>query len=203
LGQALDSFQGHEEELANLSTRFNKTLPTPFTTETAARAACEDFKTSDPMTILFHQLNDLATPKGRDIIRGAIDSFAIPGPGPKGNMTHQRAALWLWNADQSAFESAMDRLAASGTQGGLISIFPGKSAQVIDDDAAAMTGFESRLNANIGSWKGAERFTIRHYRDGAMLVILVLCERNAARRFRWIFGGGESKFSRRLWHCFA
>jgi len=27
--------------------------------------------------------------------------------------------------------------------------------------------------------------------------------RNAARRFGWIFGGGESKFSRRLWHCFA
>jgi hypothetical protein len=46
-----DSFQGHEEELEDLSTQFNKTPPTPFTTETAARAACEDFKTSDPMTI--------------------------------------------------------------------------------------------------------------------------------------------------------
>jgi hypothetical protein len=131
------------------------------------------------MTILFYQMHDLATPKGRDIIHSTAASFAISTKVPGTDVTHQRAALWLWNADKDAFESAMDRLAASGIQGGQIALFPGKLTKIIEDDAAAVVGFEGQLNANIGSWKGAERFTIHHYRDGTMLVILVFCERTA------------------------
>ncbi|MCX6864854.1 MAG: hypothetical protein NTV46_01305 [Verrucomicrobia bacterium] len=175
-----DAFQGHENELATLFTHFGRTLPEPFTTESTAREACKDFGAVDPLTVLLYQLNDLASTKGREIIEATAASFAIPGDVPGTDVTHQRAALWLWNADKDdAFESAMDRLAASGVQGGQIALFPGKSAKLIEDDAIALAGFETQLNANIASWKGAERFIVHHYRDGTMLVILVFCERTA------------------------
>ena len=168
-----DGFQGHEDELSAMFTHFGKALPDPFTAETAAKAASEDFGLTDPMTSLLYQIHDLATPKGRDIIHSSAASFAIQAEVPGTDVTDQRAALWLWSADKDAFESALDRLAASGIQGGQIALFPGRSAKIIEDDAAAVAGFEGQLNANIASWKGAERFTIHHYRDGAMLVILV------------------------------
>lgn len=191
-----DGFHGHEDELATLFTHFGRTLPDPFTTETAARAASEDFGLTDPMTTLFYQIHDLASPKGRDIIHSTAASFAIPAEVPGTDVTNQRAALWLWNADKDAFESAMDRLAASGIQGGQIALFPGKSAKIIDDDAAAVAGFEGQLNANIASWKGAERFTIHHYRDGSMLVILVFCERTA--EVNWEMDPGSSTVKTRI-----
>jgi hypothetical protein len=191
-----DGFHGHEDELAALFTHFGRTLPDPFTTETAARAASEDLGISDPMTILFYQIHDLATPKGRDIIHSTAASFAIPSEAPGTDVTHQRAALWLWDADKDAFESAMDRLAASGIQGGQIALFPGRSAKNIEDDAAAVAGFEVQLNANIASWKGAERFTIHHYRDGSMLVILVFCERTA--EVNWEMDPGSSVVKTRI-----
>jgi hypothetical protein len=148
------------------------------------------------MTILFYQIHDLATPKGRDIIHSTAASFAIPAEVPGTDVTHQRAALWLWNADKDAFESAMDRLAASGIQGGQIALFPGRSAKIIEDDAAAVAGFVGQLNANIASWKGAERFTIHHYRDGSMLVILVFCERTA--EVNWEMDPGSSVVKTRI-----
>lgn len=191
-----DGFHGHEDELAALFTHFDRTLPDPFTTETAARAASEDFGLTDPMTTLFYQIHDLASTKGRDIIHSTAASFTIPAEVPGTDVTHQRAALWLWNTDKDAFESAMDRLAASGIQGGQIALFPGKSAKIIEDDAAAVAGFEGQLNANIASWKGAERFTIHHYRDGSMLVILVFCERTA--EVNWEMDPGSSVVKTRI-----
>lgn len=191
-----DGFQGHEDELAALFTHFGKAVPEPFTTETAAKAASEDLSISDAMTILLYQIHDLATPKGRDVIQSTAASFAIPGDVPGTDVTHQRAALWLWNEDKDAFESAMDRLAASGIQGGQIALFPGRSAKVIEDDATAVAGFEGMLNANIASWKGAERFTIHHYRDGSMLVILVFCERTA--EVNWEMDAGSSVVKTRI-----
>jgi hypothetical protein len=191
-----DGFHGHEGELAALFTHFSRTLPEPFTTETAARAASEDFGLIDSMTTLFYQIHDLASPRGRDIIHSTAASFAIPAEVPGTDVTHQRAALWLWNADKVAFESAMDRLAASGIQGGQIALFPGRWAKIIEDDAAAVAGFEGQLNANIESWKGAERFTIHNYRDGAMLVILVFCERTA--EVNWEMDPGSSVIKTRI-----
>ena len=191
-----DGFQGYEAELATLFTHFGKALPDPFTTETAARAASEDFGLKDPMTSLFYQIHDLATPKGRDIIHSTATSFAIQAEVPGTDATHQRAALWLWSADKEAFESAMDRLAASGIQGGQIALFPGRSARTIEADAAAVAGFKTQLNANIASWKGAERFTIHHYRDGSMLVILVFCERTA--EVNWEMDPGSSVVKTRI-----
>jgi hypothetical protein len=191
-----DGFHGHEDELAALFTHFGRTLPEPFTTESAARAASENFGLTDRMTSLFYQIHDLASPKGRDIIHSTAASFAIPAEVPGTDVTHQRAALWLWNADKDAFESAMDRLAASGIQGGQIALFPGRSAKIIEDDAAAVAGFEKQLNANIASWKGAERFTIHHYRDGSMLVILVFCERTA--EVNWEMDPGSSVVKTRI-----
>ena len=191
-----DGFHGHEDELAALFTHFGRTLPDPFTTETAARAASEDFGLTDSMTTLFYQIHDLASPKGRDIIHSTAASFAIPAEVPGTDVTHQRAALWLWNTDKDAFESAMDRLAASGIQGGQIALFPGKSAKIIEDDAAAVAGFVGQLNANIASWKGAERFTVHHYRAGSMLVILVFCERTA--EVNWEMDPGSSVVKTRI-----
>ena len=191
-----DGFHGHEDELAALFTHFGRTLPDPFTTETAARAASEDVGISDPMTILFYQIDDLATTKGRDIIHSTAASFDIPSEVPGTDVTNQRAALWLWNANKDAFESAMDRLAASGLQGGQIALFPGKSAKTIEDDAAAVAGFGRQLNANIESWKGAERFMVHHYRDGSMLVILVFCERTA--EVNWEMDPGSSLVKTRI-----
>jgi hypothetical protein len=104
--------------------------------------------------------------------------------------------MWLWRKDKAAFESAMDRLAASGIQGGQIALFPGKSASIIEDDAAAITGFVKQLNANIELWKGAERFTIHHYRDGKTLVILVFCERTA--EVNWEMDPGSSVVKTRI-----
>ena len=191
-----DGFQGHEDELAALFTHFGKTLPAPFTTETAAQAASENLSTSDPMTVLLYQIHDLATQKGRDIIHSTAASFSIPAEVPGTDVTHQRAAFWLWKEDKDSFESAMDRLAASGIQGGQIALFPGKSAKAIEDDAAAVAGFEKQLNANIASWKGAERFTVHYYRDGSMLVILVFCERTA--EVNWEMEPGSSVVKTRI-----
>lgn len=172
-------FHDHEDELAAMFRTFGQPLPEPFTTENAAKAASEDFGLSDPLTKLLYQMDDLATKRGRDIISATAASFAIPEMPPGTDVTDQRAALWLWNQNREAFESAMDRLAASCVQGGQIALFPGRGARVIGDDAAAVAGFEAQLNNNIASWNGAERFTIHHYRDGDMLVILVFCERTA------------------------
>jgi hypothetical protein len=72
-----DGFHGHEDALADLFTHFGRTLPDPFTTETAARAASEDFGLTDPMTTLFYQIHDLASPKGRDIIHSTSASFEL------------------------------------------------------------------------------------------------------------------------------
>lgn len=191
-----DGFHGHEDELASLFTSLGRPLPAPFTTETAAKAASEADSLSAPLTTMLYQFNDLATRKGRDIVLSTAQSFAIPGDMPGTDMTNQRAALWLWNADKEAFESAMDRLAASGIQGGQIALFPGKSARIIEDDATAMAGFVKQLNANIASWKGAERFTVHHYRDGSMLVILVFCERTA--EVNWEMDPGSSAVKTRI-----
>jgi hypothetical protein len=190
-----DGFHDHEDELAALFSAYDQPLPEPFTTESAAKAASEDFGLGDPLTKLLYQMDDLATKKGRDIISATAASFAIPEVPPGTDVTNQRAALWLWNQDKDAFESAMDRLAASGVQGGQIALFPGRSAKVIDDDAAAAAGFEAQLNANIDSWNGAERFTIHHYRDGDMLVILVFCERTAEPRLEMESGSKMIKTS--------
>ncbi len=70
-----DGLHGHEDELAALFTHFGRTLPDPFTSETAARAASEDLSISDPMTILFYQVHDLAIPKGRDIIHSTAETL--------------------------------------------------------------------------------------------------------------------------------
>jgi len=191
-----DGFLGHEDELAALFTHHDKTLPEPFTTEAAAKAASKNLGSSDPMTILFYQIDDLATPKGRDIILSTAKSFEIDKDVPGADVTNQRVAMWLWRKDKAAFESAMDRLAASGIQGGQIALFPGKSASIIEDDAAAITGFEKQLNANIELWKGAERFTIHHYRDGKTLVILVFCERTA--EVNWEMDPGSSVVKTRI-----
>jgi hypothetical protein len=86
--------------------------------------------------------------------------------------------------------------ATSGIQGGQIALFPGKSAKIIEDDAAAVAGFEGQLNANIAAWKGAERFMVHHYRDGAMLVILVFCERTA--EVNWEMDPGSSVVKTRI-----
>lgn len=191
-----DGFLDHEDELAELFTHHDKTLPEPFTTATAAKAASENLGSSDPMTSLFYQIADLATPKGRDIILSTATSFEIAEEVPGANVTNQRVATWLWRTDKVAFESAMDRLAAFGIQGGQIALFPGKSAKIIEDDAAAVAGFEKQLNANIEFWKGAERFTIHHYRDGNMLVILVFCERTA--QVNWEMDQGSSVVKTRI-----
>ena len=175
-----DGFCDHEDELADVFIHHGKTLPEPFTAEAAAKAASEDLGTSDPMTILFYQIDELATPKGRDIIHSTAESFEIQEQIPGTDYTDQRLAVWLWKTNKDAFETAMDRLAASSVMGGQIALFPGKSVKVIDDDTIAVDGFKRELNHNIESWKGAERFTIHHYRDGTMLVILVFCERTAA-----------------------
>jgi hypothetical protein len=191
-----DGFLGHEDELAKLFTHHDKTLPEPFTTETAAKAASGSLGSSDPMTILFYQIDDLATKKGRDIILSTAKSFEITEDVPGEDVTNQRVATWLWRTDKEAFESAMDRLAASGIQGGQIALFPGKSAKIIEDDSVAITGFEQQLKANIELWKGAERFTIHHYRDGKTLVILVFCERTA--EVNWEMDPGSSVVKTRI-----
>jgi hypothetical protein len=177
-----DGFLGHEGELKALFSTFGHTPPDPFTTEAACRVTSEDFGSADPLTAIFHQFHDLATPKGREIIEAVAASFAIGGDIPGGDVTHQRAALWLWNADKDAFESAMDRLAASGVHGGQIALFPGQSAKTIADPVAAVAAFEAQLNDNLKDWNGAESFKVHHYLDGSMLVILVFCERTAEPR---------------------
>lgn len=177
-----DGFHGHEAEIAGLFSSFGCPIPEPFTTESVARMANENLGIANPLTKLLYEMDDLAMPKGREIISATAASFAIPGVPPGTDVTNQRAVLWLWNQDKDAFENAMDRLAAAGVQGGLLALYPGRSARLIDDDVAAVAGFEAQLNANIASWNGAERFTIHHYRDGQMLVILVFCERNAEAR---------------------
>jgi hypothetical protein len=177
-----DGFLGHEGELKALFSTFGHTPPDPFTTEAACRVTSEDFGSADPLTAIFHQFHDLATPKGREIIEAVAASFAIGGDIPGGDVTHQRAALWLWNADKDAFDSAMDRLAVAGVHGGQIAMFPGQSAKPIEDTGAAVAAFEAKLNDNLKDWNGAESFKVHHYLDGTMLVILVFCERTAETR---------------------
>ena len=191
-----DAFQSHEDELATLLTSHSVPVPAPLDTGAICRMVRDATHADDSLTCLLHQLNDLATTKGREIVMSTATSFVIPGGHPGTDMTDQRAALWLWNTNKDAFESAMDRLAASGIQGSQIALFPGRSAKSIEDDAAAVAGFEGQLNANIASWKGAERFTIHHYRDGAMLVILVFCERTA--EVSWEMDHGSSVVKTRI-----
>ena len=174
-----NGFHTHESELAALFSAYGHAVPDPLTTESFCKAAIKELSPLAPLTSLLYQLNDLATRKGREIIEKAAASFAIPGGVPGTDVTHQRAALWLKNADQDAFDHAMDRLAASGVQGGQLALFPGNSARPIEDPVAAVAGFEDQLNKNIKGWNGAERFTVHHYIEGTMLTILVFCEHTA------------------------
>jgi hypothetical protein len=186
-----DAFHGHENELSALFAGFDRPLPEPVTTEGACRAASDDFGANEKLTPLLYQLNDIATPAGREIIEATAASFAIMGDAPGPDVTHARAALWLWNSDKDAFESAMDRLAALGVQGGQVAMFPGRSAITIADPATAVAGFETQLNENLKEWKGALGFNVRHYIDGTMLVILVFCERTA--EVQWEFDHGKKE----------
>ena len=186
-----DAFHGHENELSALFAGFDRPLPEPFTTEAACKAASEDFGPEEQLTPLLYQLNDLATPAGREIVEATAASFAIGGETPGPDVPHARAALWLWNADKDAFGSAMDRLAAWGVNGGQVAMFPGRSAVAIADPAAAVAGFETQLNHNLKEWKGALGFNVRHYIDGSMLVILVFCERTA--EVQWEFDHGKKE----------
>lgn len=184
-----DAFQSHEIELATLFIMFNRPLPTPFTTAAACQAVLENSAPEDGLTPLLYQLNDLATPHGRDIIEAAANSHAVQGEILGVDVTTARAALRLWHADKAAFEHAMDRLAVTGVQGGKVALFPGRAAMPVADPAAAVAGFESQLNQNLKEWKGALGFNVRHYLDGTTLVILVFCERTA--EVHWEFDHGN------------
>lgn len=177
--QFFDSFLHQEEDLIPLFTSFGRTLPDPLTVTTACQAVVTNISQNDPLTALLHQLNDLATNKGRDIIEESAHHFGIPGGPPSRDVPHQPAALWLWKTRQDAFEHAMDRLAAAGIQGGQLALFPGRSAVAIADATLAVEGFRRELLGSKDDWKGAEGFTLHHYLDGSTLVILVFCERTA------------------------
>jgi hypothetical protein len=177
--QFFDAFLGREEALRPLFTAFGRTPPDPITIESAREAVAGATSANDPLTAVLHQLNDLATDRGRDIVEEAARTFGVRGGPPARDVPHPLAALWLWSASRDAFEHAMDRLAAAGIQGGQLALFPGRTPVAIADPAQAVASFERFLLKGKGEWKGAEGFTLHHYLDGATLVILIFCEKTA------------------------
>lgn len=170
-----DAFESHEDELAALLNHFSAPVPDPLTTEDVCRTVRAN--TNELLTSLLHQLNDLISVKGREIIETTANSFALGGI-PGEDVPHARAALWLWRTDKDAFESAMDRLAAAGVQGGKISLFPGREAQEVAADAA-VAGFNQELGRLFKDQAGTTDFTLHHYMDGDSLVILVFRQQTA------------------------
>jgi hypothetical protein len=170
-----DAFQSHEEELAGLLSRHSVPVPDPMTTAAVCQAVrdggCES------LTSLLHQLNDLVSEKGREIVATVATDFGLADV-PGDDVPDARAAMWLWRTDQDAFESAMDRLAAAGIQGGKISMFPGREARPVDA-VTAVAGFQAELARQLSGQSGTTAFTVRHYQDGDSLVLLVFRQRTA------------------------
>jgi hypothetical protein len=174
------AFLSNETDLIELLAEFGFSAPSPFTTEEACNALIMSKPgQNDPLTTELYKLSDLATKKGAEIIKAVIEQFNIPGPHPDSTMTRERAALWLRKTNKGLFEHALDRLAIDGLQGTTMGLFQGRFAFPIQDAAVAVAGFEKKLTENLGNWKGAEAFNLRHYTDGNLLVILVFCERTA------------------------
>lgn len=174
------AFLSNESELIELLTEFGFPVPSPFATEDA----CNALIASNPgehalLTSELYKLNELATKKGTEILKDLIAKFHIPGPHPDSTMTRERAALWLRKTSKGMFEHALDLLAIDGLRGTTMGLFQGNFAFPIPDASAAVSGFEKQLTENLGMWKGAEAFNLRHYMDGNLLVILVFCERTA------------------------
>ena len=174
------AFLSNESELIELLTEFGFPVPSPFTPEDACNALIVSKPGEhDPLTTELYKLNDLATKKGAEIIKDVIEQFKIPGPHPDSTVTRERAAVWLRKTSKGLFEHALDRLAIDGLQGTTMGLFQGNFAFPIPDAAVAVAGFEKQLTENLGKWKGAEAFNLRHYMDGNLLVTLVFCERTA------------------------
>jgi len=174
-----DAFMGHEDELAYVFEAEEVDLPDPFSVE-AARQTVIDAKpgTVDKLVATLYELNDLATSTGREMVELAALAFELQGM-PGDDVPNPRVAIWIFRKKHKAFEHALQLLAVRSVRGGQIALFPGRKAINIDDPAAAVAKLRIKLDQMLPEMAKTERFEVRHYMDGEVLVIPVFCERTA------------------------
>ncbi len=190
-----EAFKGHEDELSEIFTAGLFPAPDPFDVDSARQAVLDaPDGEADELVALLHELNDLATPVGRDIVGSVALEFGL-ADAPGEDVTPQRVAGWLLLSDREAFDHALDLLAARAVRGNQIALFQGTSAARIDDPAQAVGRLRAKLDEVLPREARTERFEVRHYTDGQMLVVLVFCERTAEVQLEFESGGRSVKSS--------
>lgn len=173
-----DAFQEHEEELKRLFEGFEVPTPDPFTTEAAREVILDaDPEDIDRLVAALHEINDLSTPAGRSCVESAAAYEEIEAPAA--DVNHQRAACWLYFENPEAFEHAIHLLAVRAVRGTKIALFPGRLAMPVADIDGSVTKIKGILNVELPAKEKSEKFEVRHYLDGDMLVLIVFIERTA------------------------
>lgn len=174
-----ESFTGHLTELESLFTEFNVHVQGAFTPESAATAV-QQAGTDVDLTALLYELNDLATQAGFEHVEDASDSFCVAAKVVEPGIPPAVAALRLRNADKDAFRNALDRLLVGSLVRKPVGVHYGMDARPITNVDASVGRFEHELRTILASVKDTPQFTIRHYVDGDLLIVLVFREQTAS-----------------------
>jgi hypothetical protein len=174
----LRGFQDHEDELHALFAAHH--ISAPDVLDAASFYATLTRRTSEeiePLLACLHELNDLSSKEGREILEQTCASMEVPPP--EEEMCHPRAACWLYLNQREVFEHAMELMAVRGIQANNVAIFPGRAPLPISDAEAVVTKIEPLLLAALQEKKKTDKLEVRHYLDGDTFVCLVFCERQA------------------------
>lgn len=185
----LAAFRGHELELRALFERHGVETSENFEIESVRPVLINTSgERVERLVASMHELNDLSSRVGREMIEQTCTAVGIEPPGE--DFTNERAACWLYVHKPQLFEHAMELLAVRSVRGNRVALYPGLEPHAISDAAAIVEKLKNALREPLRTVKKTENFQVRHYFDGDMFVVIVFCERTAEVQME--FGGPAS-----------
>ncbi len=174
----LSAFEGHESELSALL-RHHRLEPEEKLTIAGVHPLLMNTDTPKIETLVacLHELNDLSSPVGREVMEQVCESMDIEAPAE--DMTSPRAACWLYLHEHQAFERAMQLLTVRALEKSRVVLVPGKQAQAISDPDEVVRKMRDELRAPLHKHKKTDSLAITHYEDGNIFGVIVFCERIA------------------------
>ncbi len=176
--QFFRGFHGHENELHELFTAHGVEAPDVLEVDsfytTLIRRPNEEV---EDLLFCLHELNDLSSKEGREILEQACVSMHIAPP--EEDVCNPRAACQIHLHHRDVFDHAMELLAVRSIQSCNVAMFPGREATPIDDPQGVANAMARLLRAPLRAMKKTEALEVRQYFDGDIFVVVVFCERHA------------------------
>lgn len=182
----ISSFRGHELELRALFAQQGVETPSTFELQSVHSILMHaSGDRVDRLVASLHELNDLSSRVGREMIEQTCRAAGIEPPGE--DVPNERAACWLHVHNPQLFEHAIELLAVRSVRGSRVALFPGRCPQPIADAGAVADKMRDLMKEPLRALKKSENVHVRHYFDGDMFVTIVFCERTAEVQME--FGG--------------